>query len=652
LHVTDTTGHSITLSWDANSEADLEGYHIYMNITSFGPTGPYLKIHTLGDTANEYEVTGLGEITTYHFKIVAFDEVPNNSTFSNIVSSTTMDVTPPELISGSGNIQTTTGEDFELFVRVQDNVGVELVKIFYTNSTIWKMKIIYPSGLTKHSFYGWELSIDTTNDTTPWKYYFYAEDTSGAYVYYGTEVDPFIITVIDNDKPIADAGEDIDGEEGTKIILDASNSTDNIGIVNYTWTFDYNNEQIELYGKISIFRFHIWDDYEITLTVSDAAGNKASDKIVIEIYYRIYRHIELISPLDQAKLAGPEVTLQWTASCNAPCILTYNVYFGTSPDPPLYKSNLRNESLKVLIFEELVNYYWKVQLIISGSPGPISDTRSFQAEYKIPYFGLEIISDKPEFVIVQGQSESINITVQNTQLVCCDDNIKLELDVGEFLGEVVLSNNLAHISLHNAQIVFLNLSTTSSTEPGIYFITITGISQGAIEYGLDVNESLTIEIEVKELVIDDSDNDNLPDLWEEKWFGDIGLYDGDSDPDSDGKTNYQEYLNKTDPTKPDQDKKPDKPAMEEDNSGLMIGLVLTPIIIIILILLLFIFLRKKKGDGQKPELEPQELETISQSNQPTGFTSNQQPPQDLYKNQQQNNFLDYRIQDQDQMRKH
>ncbi len=41
--------------------------------------------------------------------------------------------------------------------------------------------------------------------------------------------------------------------------------------------------------------------------------------------------------------------------------------------------------------------------------------------------------------------------------------------------------------------------------------------------------------------IPDSDNDGLPDAWEEANFGDITLYDGDDDPDGDGFKNIEEY---------------------------------------------------------------------------------------------------------------
>jgi uncharacterized repeat protein (TIGR02543 family) len=47
----------------------------------------------------------------------------------------------------------------------------------------------------------------------------------------------------------------------------------------------------------------------------------------------------------------------------------------------------------------------------------------------------------------------------------------------------------------------------------------------------------------------DTDNDGLPDLWEYRYFGDLG-YSGTDDPDNDGVSNHDEYLDGTDPTDP------------------------------------------------------------------------------------------------------
>ena len=90
----------IKLTWDANEEQDLGGYIIFMNESGDNPSENFYVIHTITGTDTSYTVSGLTEQTTYYFKIKAFDEVPNNSSFSNMTSATTPDVTPPTVPTG------------------------------------------------------------------------------------------------------------------------------------------------------------------------------------------------------------------------------------------------------------------------------------------------------------------------------------------------------------------------------------------------------------------------------------------------------------------------------------------------------------------------------------------------------------------------
>jgi fibronectin type 3 domain-containing protein/tetrahydromethanopterin S-methyltransferase subunit B len=89
LTVISTTIDSITLTWEPNTENDLEGYNIYRsnlsNPDNWGEAvGTILKENTL------YTDVGLDEFTTYFYVITAFDEVPNESRFSNLASGTTL----------------------------------------------------------------------------------------------------------------------------------------------------------------------------------------------------------------------------------------------------------------------------------------------------------------------------------------------------------------------------------------------------------------------------------------------------------------------------------------------------------------------------------------------------------------------------------
>ncbi len=90
----------INLTWDANSEPDLAGYLIYMNNTINDSTTEFHQINTIFGQKTSYTVFNLIEQTTYYFKIKAFDERPNTSPFSNMVTATTLDVTQPSAPTG------------------------------------------------------------------------------------------------------------------------------------------------------------------------------------------------------------------------------------------------------------------------------------------------------------------------------------------------------------------------------------------------------------------------------------------------------------------------------------------------------------------------------------------------------------------------
>ncbi len=85
-----------------------------------------------------------------------------------------------------------------------------------------------------------------------------------------------------NTKPVANAGQDIVVNEGTLVILDASASSDDNGIVSYTWTFTDGTVKT-LTGIKPSYMFSTQGAYTITLNVKDASGNEATDTIVVTV---------------------------------------------------------------------------------------------------------------------------------------------------------------------------------------------------------------------------------------------------------------------------------------------------------------------------------------------------------------------------------
>lgn len=92
------------------------------------------------------------------------------------------------------------------------------------------------------------------------------------------------ITVLDVTGPTADAGPDQNVPSGTLVQFDGSGSTDNVGVVNYTWTFTYNGTPVVLYGVNPTFTFVTPGDYIAILNVRDNASNGGADSMVVTVF--------------------------------------------------------------------------------------------------------------------------------------------------------------------------------------------------------------------------------------------------------------------------------------------------------------------------------------------------------------------------------
>jgi len=90
---------------------------------------------------------------------------------------------------------------------------------------------------------------------------------------------------LDLTDPVANAGQDLTAFVGENIEFDGSASYDNTGITSYKWDFGDGNQYILPYDE-GQSPYHSYDSpgtYNVTLTVTDAVGNFASDSITVKI---------------------------------------------------------------------------------------------------------------------------------------------------------------------------------------------------------------------------------------------------------------------------------------------------------------------------------------------------------------------------------
>jgi hypothetical protein len=91
------------------------------------------------------------------------------------------------------------------------------------------------------------------------------------------------VDVVDTTAPKARSGIDRSVPAGTTVVMDGTNSSDNGLIVDWRWTFTYDNDEVTLNGMIVQFRFDIPGDYIITLSICDQSENCDDDSFVLSV---------------------------------------------------------------------------------------------------------------------------------------------------------------------------------------------------------------------------------------------------------------------------------------------------------------------------------------------------------------------------------
>ena len=118
------------------------------------------------------------------------------------------------------------------------------------------------------------------------------------------DTDVINVTVNDTVTPVASAGPDQTADKGSIVTFNGSASSDNIGIVNYTWSF-IDKEETILFGMLSSYLFRDAGIYSVTLKVSDDAGNWDFDVLMVTV--NDIPSVDNIPPIANASIDGKYV---------------------------------------------------------------------------------------------------------------------------------------------------------------------------------------------------------------------------------------------------------------------------------------------------------------------------------------------------------
>ncbi|MEM3401250.1 MAG: PKD domain-containing protein [Nitrososphaerota archaeon] len=154
-------------------------------------------------------------------------------------------------------------EDFTIALEAEDDLSGVAETYYRINNGVLKRVSVDGHPL---------ITMEGANNTLE----YWSVDKAG-----NEETHKFITGIkLDKSKPIANAGQDLKANVGDVVVLDASASTDNIGIVSYEWDFGDGEKGT---GVKVTHTYEKAGTYTVTLTVKDKAGNVGIHSITVTV---------------------------------------------------------------------------------------------------------------------------------------------------------------------------------------------------------------------------------------------------------------------------------------------------------------------------------------------------------------------------------
>jgi PKD repeat protein len=240
-------------------------------------------------------------------------------------------------------------------------------------------------------------------------------------------VDIMTVTVRDITPPVPALEEVEPVGQGATVILDGTGSTDNVGVSSWTWTIGDGVDAVILTGWTVNHAFPDAGEYNITLNVTDEAGNWATTSITIIV--RDTTPPIAVAGDDLVIDQHVEATFNGRSSTDNVGIVnwTWTLYLGDT-------LQIYYEPIAKWTFHEAGNF--TARLVVTDAAGnsatEISNVTVVDTTAPLAEAGRDLIIDQHDTVTLDATLSSDNVAITN-----CAWSIEVGDDPVELTGEIV-----------------------------------------------------------------------------------------------------------------------------------------------------------------------------------------------------------------------
>jgi chitodextrinase len=311
LTATAVSPSQINLSWNAATDN--------VGVTSFRVYRNGALIATLGNVTT-YQNTGLSASTSYSYRVQAVDAAGNASAQSAAASATTQssDTTAPSTPTGLTATAVSPSQINLSWNAATDNVGVTTYRV-YRNGTL----IATLGNVTSYQNTG--LSASTT-----YTYRVQAVDAAGNASAQSSQVSATTLAVPDTAAPSTPGGLTATAVSSSRIDLNWTASTDNVGVTNYR--VYRNGALIATLGNVTTYQntgLSPSTTYAYTVQALDAAGNASGQSAPVSATTLAAPDTTAPSTptgLTATAVSSSQINLSWNASTDNLGVTGYRIY--------------------------------------------------------------------------------------------------------------------------------------------------------------------------------------------------------------------------------------------------------------------------------------------------------------------------------------